>query len=348
MKVRLFKPSLFFVLLALSAFWACKPDPVLDDCGNRNGNYDKGIFVVNEGSFNGTGSITWHDASRNLTVEDVYASENCGAVLGQFVQSLTFHNGKGYIVVNGANKIVVVDASTFEYLDTIGGLGFPRYFYAIDNNTAYVTQWGADGFSGSLAKVDLNTNKVLSTIALPQPEKMFKSGANTLLVANVGGYGLDSTVSWIDLNLGQEVDRRKFRGAPSGFAALNGTPYVICKGGYGPAPNYDAYPGWLANTTNGNGFELLPGADDLCANPAGNTLYYVAGGIWSFNGTGAPVKIVDQPSYGLACDPVNGNLYCSNPKDFSSPGSVSIYKPDGTKVSTFAVGIAPGEIVIRN
>ena len=35
-----------------------------------------------------------------------------GAVLGQFVQSLTFYGNKAYIVVNGANRVVVVDAKT--------------------------------------------------------------------------------------------------------------------------------------------------------------------------------------------------------------------------------------------
>ncbi|MBU6342530.1 MAG: hypothetical protein KGS48_13635 [Bacteroidetes bacterium] len=346
MKVSSYFSLLSFLLLLVWSACGPGPDPELGCSSGRD--YSKGVFVVNEGGFNGSGSISWYDEASGTTVADVYASENCGAKLGQFVQSISFFNEKAYIVVNGANKIVIVDARTFEYIDTIGGLGFPRYFYPIDDKTACVTQWGVDGLSGSIAVVNLTTRKVIQKTPLPQPEKMYQADPSTLLVANIGGYGLDSTISYIDIKSGGELKRRKFRGAPVGFAALNNKIYVLGKGGYGPAPDYTPYPGWLAAVDGPESYELLNGADDLCASPSGNALYFIAGGIYKYDGSGAPQKIVTQASYALACNPANGYLYCSDPKDFASNGKVLIYKPDGTKVGEFGVGIAPGDIVIRN
>src|SRR5262245_42940358 len=125
MKVKQLLPfSLFFSVLLF--FLSCKDDD--NCCSTPTHDYSKGIFVVNEGPFGGTGTITWHNPATGETVQNVFEKENGSATLGQFVQSLSFCNGKGYIVVNGANKVVVVNAATFEFLDTIGGLELPRFF----------------------------------------------------------------------------------------------------------------------------------------------------------------------------------------------------------------------------
>ncbi len=89
----------------------------------------------------------------------------------------------------------------------IEGLELPRFFLPIDNQFAYVSQWGADGISGSLAKVDLLSKKVVKTIAIGSgPEKMLRVG-NTVLVANGGGYGVDSTVVAIGTSDDQIIQR---------------------------------------------------------------------------------------------------------------------------------------------
>src|SRR5262249_32198964 len=122
-------------------FFSCQHDPA--DCTDRPaGNYAHGVFVVNEGGFNQSGTISWHDPATGETVADVYGLANCDAQLGQFVQSLAFHNGKGYICVNGANKVIVVDATTFRFLDSIPGLKLPRYFLPLNDDFALISQWG--------------------------------------------------------------------------------------------------------------------------------------------------------------------------------------------------------------
>lgn len=314
------------------------------------GRYDKGIFVVNEGPFGGTGTITWYDPATGETEQDIFGKANNGVVLGQFVQSLCFHEGKAYIVVNGVNRIIVADGDTFEYLDTIGGLVLPRYLLPIDANTAWISQWGANGLAGSLAKVDLNTRKILNTIPLPGPEKMYRLDANTLLVANSGGFGLDSTVSTIRLDTETETTRKAMPAtSPGGFARapfLNGGPLVLCKGGFLP-PTFTPLPGWAGAWGTGLGYALPNSTDDPCDAPNGQAVYMTGGGsIWAVEAGGVK-KLFDQSAYGLACDPATGYLYCADAKDFNSNGRVSIRKPDGTVVATFDCGIAPGEVVVK-
>ncbi len=335
------------LLSGIFLFFSCKKDPVPTPTPGR---YEKGVFVVNEGPFGGTGTITWHDPTTGETVQDIFGKANNGAALGQFVQSLAFHNGKGYVVINGANRVVVVDAGTFEYLDTIGGLTLPRFFQPLDNDYAYVSQWGANGLNGSVAKVDLRTNKIIKTIPTGAgPEKMLISNG-FLWVANSGGFGLDSTIAHISIgtengSISESIPGQRNPICLAKAAGVTTYPFVaLCKGDYLDA----ASTGWLTKADNPNlgGTATVQGADDLATSPDGYTYYFIGGGaVYSYDNTGLK-KRFDQAAYSLACHPASGELYCGNAKNFSSNGEVVVRKPTGEQISSFPVGIAPGEIII--
>lgn len=345
MKVKL----LFFLFLAsVVLFTACSKD----NTPSGPGNYTSGVFVVNEGTFGGTGSITWHNPETGETVQDVFGQANGGAALGEFVQSLTLHNGKGYVVVNGANKVYVVDAVTFTYLDTIGGLALPRFFLPLDDDYGLISQWGADGLSGSVVKVDLKTLALVDTILTGAgPEKMIRQANGLVLVPNSGGFGTDSTVSILNFSATEELDRLVVPGKnPSSAAVPLFVPnpqgpftFVHCRGSY-----LDANPsGWVGavNSSLGIGYTLPPYGEDLSVSPDGQTLYIAAGGKLYKLGEMGLAAWLDQPAYGLSCQPATGNVYCADARDFNSAGEVVIYRPDGTLLSRFPTGIAPGEIV---
>lgn len=343
MKVSQIFHSVFF-LASLFTVAACS---LGDDTNITTYDYSKGIFVVNEGPFGGGGTITWYDPETNETVQDIFGRENNGA-LGQFVQSLTFHNGKGYICVNGVNLVVVVDQATFRFVDTIGGLTLPRYFLPLNNDFAVVSQWGKDGLNGSIAKIDLNTNQIVKTIPTGTgPEKMFLKDPNTLLVANGGGFGIDSTVSIINLLTETETSRVTVGGknptclVAAGFTGVN--PWVLCKGSF----DGSMQPGFLDKfDPPGTGFSTPNNSDDLCANPSGNLLYFIGGGkVWSANQFTVN-ELFAQPANALACHPTTGELYCADAKNFNSAGEVVIYSPAGTQIGSFSTGIIPGEIII--
>lgn len=348
MKVKFLLPAL---LLGFSTFFSCKDgDPVItfEPPDAPAGKYAAGIFVVNEGPFGGTGSVTWHNPATGETVQDVFATENNGAVLGQFVQSLTFHNSRGYIVVNGANKIYVVDAATFKFIDTIGGLVLPRFLLPLDNDFAYVSQWGANGLDGSVARVNLHTNEIVGTIPTGHgPDKMLRHPDGLVYVPNSGGFGLDSTISIINPAIDQELQRIAVPGKNPGTVAVGNFEgglliYAHCRGSF-----FDATPaGWVGPLDGTAGFLAPPYGDDLVSAPGLTAVYYTAGGgIYILDAAGHR-RLFDQAAYGLACHPATGNLYCADARDFSSAGEVVIYTPAGQRLGSFPAGIAPGEIIV--
>ncbi len=345
-KFQFFSPfKLLAFLFLLTFFTACQDEeaPVLLQ------NFSKGILVVNEGPFGGTGTITWHNPNTGETVQDLFGKANNGAALGQFVQSYTIHNKKGYVVVNGANKIVVVNAETFQYIDTIGGLFLPRYFLPVDDNFAYVSQWGPDGKTGSVAKVNLNTLKVVKTIPTGSgAEKMsFSVDKSAVWVANAGGFGVDSAVTFIPIST-EQPQRFVISGQrnpccvailpiASGLSDFK----ALCQGDWAvPASN-----GWIGDPIAKQGLTVQKGATDLCFSITEKQFFYTDGtAVYAHSGS-LVQKRFEQKIYGFNCNPDNGIFYCADPKDFNANGEVFIRRTDGTVISSFTCGIAPGEIV---
>lgn len=347
MKAKLLFPLSF---LCSSLFWlnSCNKEDVPASAGH----YSEGLFVINEGPFGGTGTITWHNPQTGETVQDVFGKANGNAALGEFVQSLTLHNGKGYIAVTNANKVYVVDALSFKFLDTISGLVKPRYMLPLDNQTALISQWGANGLNGSVAKIDLQTLDIIQTIPTGLgPDKLFRQADGLVVVPNSGGFGVDSTISILNLGNTAELDRKTVPGKNPGSGAvaqfisgpLGAATMIHCRGYYQDTPPQ----GWVGplSAVFGGGDFIPPDGDDLVAAPDGKALYFTAGGkIYTLDKNGLRV-LFEQNAWGLACAPQTGYLYCCDARDFNSAGEVVVYKPTGEKVASFTAGITPGEVV---
>ena len=130
------KKNLFLVALSVSAIGvvSCSSDD--DETQAPRGNYDGGIFVVNEGN-NGTPNGTISYLSDDLKVEnDVFKLVNNKAS-GDTPQSIGFNGDLAYIVTNASNKIELVNRFTFKSIATITtGLSNPR-FIAFANGKGY-------------------------------------------------------------------------------------------------------------------------------------------------------------------------------------------------------------------
>jgi hypothetical protein len=326
--------------------FSCKHEPLLSL--ESTPDLSKGVFVVNQGTFSLPGSITWHNPETGETVADIYGPHNGGALLGQFVQSMAFIDDKAYIVVNGANKVIIVNASTFEYIDTIGGLALPRYMLLAPNGYAYISQWGADGLTGSLAKIDLNTRKVVGTIPTGTgPEQMVLRNDHSILVANSGGYGVDSTISQIDLITEKEdlkISAHAKNPCCIALATFSSNHYLaLCSGSY----TDDTPTGRFVRIDDGSGFDLPPYGSGISATGSGDKVFACAGGnVYQWDQTGMNLFFT-QPAYCIRVSPKTGAIYCGDAKDFSGTGEVAVYSAGGQKISTFKAGIAPGQIILR-
>lgn len=322
-----------------------------DDETSKKGAFSNGIFIVNEGPYkNGTGTITYFDPDSNQVKQDIFETVN-GRPLGNIAQSMTIYNGKGYIVVNNAGKVEVVDLATFESEATITNLENPSQFLAIDAQKAYVSDW-----AGYVAVVDLASNTISKTIAAGTgPDAMLKSG-NYVYVANTGGLSIDSSITVIDFATDKVVKTIKAGDAPEGIVADgNGRIWVLCKGaGYSGWPQAGDTPGKLLridpNTLTIDFTYAFSSSDvhpeKLVINKQKSILYFLYNyGVYRFNITladASPELIKSRSFYSLGYENKTGYLYAADVKDYSSDGIVlRIKADDGAVVDSIQAGIIP-------
>ncbi len=339
---------LSLALLALLALASCRKDNPLP----VRYPYESGIFVTNEGPFqNGTGTITWYHPDSAQARQQIFQQANGGTPLGNIVQSLTFGDSLGYIVVNNASKVVVVRAHTFEQVGVIENAALPRYLL-VDGARGYLSQWGPDGLSGSVAVVDLSTRQITDTIATGSgAERMLRLGEQ-LYVANAGGFGKDSTLAVIDLGTRQLSHHIEVGPNPNSLVQdRNGDLWVLCGGDWASGA-----AGRLVQLSNGNvvqQFEVPTGSGHLVIDGAGSTLYFIrgfGGPVWRHPIDASALEaeaFIDGAWYSLGFDASREWLLAADAGDFTNNGTVYLYTTAGTLVDSFEAGIIPGNFALR-
>lgn len=337
--------SLFFV--------SCQSD---DDSNTPQGAYDNGLVVLNQGGFgDGNASVSFISEGQELE-NNIYATNNNNAILGDTGQDIGFEGDRAYIVLNASNKIEIVDRYTFQHIASIeNGLVNPRYI-AFHDDKAYVTNWG-DGGSATddyVAVVDLNTNAVTTTIPVAEgPERIIEEN-HKLYVSHYGGYGFGSTVTVIN-PAGNTIQTTITTGDLPRFILESGNKlYVLSEG----------VPFWGGTETAGK-LQVINLSNNQVTTtlefPAGQhptnlveedgKLYYtVDSDIFSMsvNATSLPAapifSTVSQGVYGVYCLEVKDDkVYVGDAGDYISNGKVYIYGLDGTLLQepAFTVGVIP-------
>jgi len=121
-----------------------------------------GFIAVCEGNFNwGNSSITSYDEAKGELNNNLFENVN-GFSLGDVAQSIGETDDKYFIVVNNSSKIEVVSKSDFTSLYTINDLGSPRYFQAINDSIAYVS----DLWNDVIHIINYNTGNLEGEIAV--------------------------------------------------------------------------------------------------------------------------------------------------------------------------------------
>jgi len=315
---------------------------------------DSGVYIINEGSGKGTGSVGFYDRSTKKVTNDLYSVANDKAKLNDFVQSINIINGKTYIVSNNVTKITVVNSTNFKYINEIDGFAMPRYMLPISNSKAYVSQWGATGNDGSVKVVDLSTNTISKSITTGKgAEKMFKKGNYVYVTCN-GGFENDSVITIINTTT-DVVEKTLTAGAkPSSIVEdANGNIWVLCSGKYNSdytsleksasLVKINPTTNTIEQTINFN--DLSSTASNLTINKDKNKLFFnFNGAIVSQNITSSTFDktvVVNKDFYGLGIDPTTDIIYGADAGDYSSAGKVIRYNISGAVIDTLKVGIAP-------
>lgn len=338
------------LLLLLLGVQACQSNDPL----TTSGTYDNGVLTINEGIFGNTsGTITHYNRATQEATPQIFKTVN-ERDLGDVVQSLTVYNGKGYIVVNNSNKIEVVSADDFKEVAQVTDLRLPRYMVVTPNGEAYVTEWGADGLTGSLARLDLIQNKVVERISMPLgPERIYLLNGR-LYVTHTGGFGTNNQVSIVDFNTRQVINRLTVDDRPGGMVVdAQGHLWVACAGKvtYTTYPNID-----VANSTESSLMAIDPTTEQVVfrrsfgkGKPLGhltinttdlNILYYTREGqVWAYNiQTDTERSLFTGNYYGLGYDPKSQLLYAATSSGIN-PATIERRKPsDGSLVNAYTAG----------
>jgi YVTN family beta-propeller protein len=347
----------FFSLVALTSallfLSACDKDkdPV-------KGDYQTGVLIVNEGNFSSSdGDITYYNASSGLQDQAIYNKVN-GAFAGKVLQSVTLDGDIGLLVLNGDNKIEIVNSNTFKTVNTFTDqkLVAPRYAEPI-NGKVYISVWGPYDANFSLVDsyvlvMDFKTMQVVTTIDTDEgTENLFYNGK--YLFASNYNYGASNTVAVIDPSTNTVVKNIELAAGPSGIVAdANNKIWVITSSGvdgklFRINPTTFAIEQTISLTENPGG--------DLAVSSDKKSLYYSVGNdIYkiSIDATSAPttawVHSTDIVSlYALGADPKTGEVYAGDALNFATAGFVYVYNPDGSFKVKLNAGIDPTQFVFR-
>jgi YVTN family beta-propeller protein len=346
------------LLWLLIAIQACENDPTPEiPVGSA------GYFVVNEGGFgNSNTSISFYDREKDVMTNDVFAAKN-GRALGDQAQSLTVFEGNAYVVVQHSAKVEVINADDFSSVKTISDdIESPRYFLGISSTKGYLSDWGADGMTGTVKVINLDNFTVTKTIPTGKGANKMLLKDGKVYVANSGGFDNDNTISIIDTSTDAVTSTITVGDNPNSLQFdKDGNLWVASAGKFVYNEDYSvneelSTKSTISKVTNGTEVSrfpidgiIYPGVAHLSINKAGDKLYYLfSGAVYSLSvsATAAPANplVGDKYFYGLAVDPFNDDVLACEAPDFSSAGKVYVYRADAQLFKSYNVGIAPNGI----
>ena len=314
----------------------------------------EGVYVVNEGGFGQNNSTITHVAFDGTATQNAYQTKN-GATLGDTGNDLAILGYKGYVAVNGSNKVEVVDLLTFESLGSIdlGAQGSPREILIVDSTEAFVT----GSFVNKVFVISPYETTITEEIEVGANPEGMAIADDKLFVAN-SGFGSGTTVTVIDLSdysvLGNvEVGLN----AIDVVVASDGSIYSVCIGAWDGSRDGGVYkidPATLTAVdslivTGNLGEPCLVAGDDLLATNGTKVIKIDLATLTVEDDefvAGLAVNSLYGTVYSIAYDETTGEIYMGNPKDYTQDGEVVVFAPDGTETARYAAGLNPGTIVV--
>lgn len=348
------KTSLFSLLVIIVVLSGCQSKDVI------KGKYQSGILIANEGGFgSANGDVTFY--SNGTTQQAIFKAVN-GSFAGDVLESISIDGDAGYLVLNGSNKIEVVDDNTFQRSTTWtdAKLINPRYVKVVSGK-AYVSVWGS--YNSSFALVDsyilvfdTKTGAVVANIDTDEGTENLLYNGQYIFASNYN-FGGSNTLNVIDPTTNKSVKTITLYAGPGELVTdVNNKLWVIAQGTYGGNDGklFKINPSTLAVEQTIE-LGINPSNPDLVISPDKKSLYYYSGtSIFKIgiDATSAPssawVTNADVVSpYSIGCNPRTGDVYLGDALNFSSEGKVYVYGSDAKAKTNFSAGINPGQFIFR-
>lgn len=316
------------------------------------------VYVANQGNFSdANGTLTQYTPEDNTVSQDVVTG------LNTLVQSITVHNGVGYILANTSDRIDVIDLETNERTGQIRDVSSPRFMVAVSADKAYVSNL----FTSTVTIVDLVNDEALGSIAVGMNPEDIAVSSGIAYVANFGFGTADSTVSVIDVATDTVIETKQTGCDGPRFLEVDqeNELWVFCNGKTVFNDDFSE----IIEQTNGQVvvFDNVTGEEvarialdaqsgasslgqDAWYDPGSNRMFLVKGlSILVFdastNELSETVEISGEEEIGaVAYDGGEDVLYLGRVTGFTEAGFVSIHDMMGAELDRFTAGVAPGFI----
>lgn len=324
------------------------PDPIPEDSTT----FSEGFFIINEGNFNwGNASVTFVDSSTNTAHQNIFQEVN-NRPLGDVAQSMKVMNNRGYIVINGSNRIEVVDLKDFKVIKSIEGFNSPRYIEFVDSTKAYVTNLYKD-----ISVVDLTTNAITKTIKTPEWTEGMVKYNQYMFVTCIGTFTEPSSrrkakLLILDTKDDQIIDSIPTATEPLGIVIDKKLKlWVLCSGGWDgyASPALIRVNPELRQVEKAFNFPTSEVPSRLDINPTCDTIYYLQNGIYQMPVTASALP--SQPLissggrlfYGMAIHPIDGTIYATDAIDYVQAGDAFQFSSStGAQIRKWDTGRIPG------
>ncbi len=340
----------FVALCSILSFTACNPEE-----SKPQGAYSDGLFVVCEGVFNSNNAeISFIDNAGKVSTQ-VFQSVN-NRPLGDIAQSLTIVDDLAFIVVNGSNKVEVVNATTFESKKTLNDekFTFPRYVAKLNDNQVLLTN--GTGYGDDFVFI-INSKTFEIEQEIPTgagPNQLIVQGGK-IFVANFGGYGSDNSVTVINAST-FAIEKTIVVGDMPASMTLDkdGNIIIICKGLTRYDENFVGTPVSNSKIVKLNTTTLT--AEDVYTydrqiqnfssnliDYANNTLYVLDDdGVYTFASDFATAqKIVPGAFYGISI--IGNDMWlCDN--NSTNPRAIK-YSLTGSKIAEYKTSPMPNAVI---
>lgn len=330
----------------------------------------KGFYVLNEGNMGSNKcTLDYYDYATCTYIRNIYAERNPSEVLelGDSGNDIAIYGGQLYIVVNGSNKVEILDANTAVKIAKVD-VASPRAL-AFSGDYFYVTSFvGGQGDNGSVHRFKIKDFSAAGSVSVGiRPETMAVRDGK-LFVANSGDYTSMEYKNYISvINLGTFAEESRIRS----FINLHhllfdnfGTLWASSRGDYGMRPSMlesfaekdgvyterDAIIEPVSNMAlGGDRLYFIGTSYDANWNSTHNYNYLTttAAG-FSFDAadnfiTDGTQSTIATP-YCIAVNPGTQDIYLTDVANYVSSGQVRCYSPAGKLKWTATTGDIPGHI----
>lgn len=335
------KKSIIYLFASAVLLTACKKDdPITETCSDCDN--DSFLFVSNEGSFGGTGSVSKINLTKQTVENDLYSNANNSVPVGSVVQSLSLTDQGGYVVTNGSDQIVGYNGSDFSHKNAIT-VSYPRYV-ASEGDFGYVT---SGNYAGKVFKFNLSTGTIVDSVAVGNGPEQLVILDNKIVVCNSGGWDNDSTIAIIDKETFELDSLLEVGSKPTDILEdKNGDLWILASGQYASTKepqivqlnisDWSVTQSIVIGTADQNVSKMAINADkDML-------VYYKSDGVYKLgvSETSAPSSPLISKGgwYGIEA---NADLFLFESPDFSSAGKVVQYTIDGDSITEYSVGVGP-------